>query len=147
MEFVRDIVCQVFAGEKTVEKIRITLFEFLPDYETLNLDYASKIYDENYLFESESEMIRYFIDTPNVSQTFYWTSAKNNPEKIMIGANITSDDQLIMSLTFDGIIDFENGYLRKLKNLLKSDIGVISYTDPAEYKNGQDFCNKYADKK
>lgn len=147
MEFVRDIVCQVFAGEKSAEKIKMTLVEFLPNYETLNLDYASKLDDENYLFESESEMILYFINTPNVSQTFYWTSAKNNPDKIMIGANITSDDQLIMSLTFDGLIHLENDYLRKLKSLLKSDIGVVSYTNPAEYENGQDFCNRYANKK
>ncbi|MBV8325414.1 hypothetical protein [Chryseobacterium sp.] len=47
-------------------------------------------------------MINYFIDTPSVNETFYWHKHHDNPDKIMIGAMITDNDKLIMSLTADG---------------------------------------------
>jgi len=37
----------------------------------------------------------------------------------------------------------EHKYFEKLKNTLNSDIGVISYINPADYDNGQDFIIKY----
>jgi len=48
-----------------------------------------------------------------------------------------------MSLTIEGTKETESNYFEKLKNLLKSDIGVISYINPGEFDNGQDFITKY----
>ncbi len=141
--FTRDIICQVYAGDKSIQKIKLVLHEFLPDYEPLNLDYAAKIDDEDYVFGSESEMLSYFITTPNVIQTFYWNQAKNNPDRIMVGANITIDNKLIMSLTIDGTHETECLYLDKLKTLLQSEISVVSYIDPVYYESGKDFLNTY----
>jgi hypothetical protein len=141
--FMKDIICQVYAGNKSLQKIKLVLNEFLPDYESLNLDYAAKMEDESYVFKSESEMLGYFIDTPNVQQTFYWNQVKNNPDRIMVGANITTDNQLVMSLTVDGTPEIESLYLNKLKTVLHSEISVVSYVDPADYDSGEDFCNKY----
>jgi hypothetical protein len=89
-------------------------------------------------------MINYFIENAGLDQTFYWNKSHSNPDKIMVGANITEDNKLIMSLTFDGTEETESLYFEKLKNILSSDIGVISYINPAEYKNGKDFLAKYA---
>lgn len=142
--FMRDIICQVYAGEKSLHKIQLVLDKFLPEYEPLNLDYASKIDDQKYVFGSEYEMLAHFIDTPNVIQTFYWNQAENNPDRIMVGANITVDNKLIMSLTFNGTHEMESKYLDELKVVLQSTIGIVSYIDPAYYESGKDFCDSCA---
>lgn len=142
-EITKDIICQVLVKQKSKEIIYKVLNEFLPNYEKLDLLPYSKIDDEDYIFESEEEMISYFIDTPNLRQTFYWTKSKENPDKMMVGANITNDNMLIISLTLDGTLKTETNYYLRLKQFLDSKIGVISYVNPAEYDNGQDFIEKY----
>lgn len=146
MELIRDIICQVYAGQKSRKTINLVLNSFIPEYEKLNLDYASRPDDENYLFKSEDEMINYFIENTGLDQTFYWNKNYDNPDKIMVGAIITADDKLIMSLTINGTQETESKYFEKLKKLLNSDIGVISYINPADYDNGQDFIKKFGQK-
>lgn len=143
MEIIRDIICQVYAGKKSRNTIDLVLNTFIPEYEKLNLDYASRLDDENYVFKKEDEMINYFIENTGLDQTFHWNKNYDNPDKIMVGAIITADDKLIMSLTIDGTEETESKYFEKLKSLLNSDIGVISYINPADYDNGQDFITKY----
>lgn len=142
--FTRDIVCQVHAGQKSKEKIDLVLKTFIPGYKPLNLDYACKPDDQNYVFKSEREMVNYFIENNGLWQTFYWTKNEDNPDHIMVGANITEDDQLIMSLTVDGTEETEAWYFNKLKQVLSSEIGVVSYINPATYDSGHDFILKYA---
>lgn len=132
MEMIRDIICQVYAGQKSRKTIDLVLHTFIPEYEKLNLGYASRPDDEEYIFKTENEMINYFIENTGLNQTFYWNRYHDNPDKIMVGANITKDDKLIMSLTIDGTEETESKYFEKLKNILNSDIGVISYINPAE---------------
>lgn len=143
MEIIRDIICQVYAGQKSKKTIDLVLNTFIPEYEKLNLDYASLLDDEDYIFESEDEMINYFMENTGLTQTFYWNKNHDNPDRIMVGAIITEDDKLIMSLTIDCTEETEIEYFEKLKNVLNSDIGVISYINPADYENGQDFISKY----
>ena len=143
MEIIRDIICQVYAGQKSRKTIDLVLNTFIPEYEKLNLDYDSRLDDEEYIFKTEDEMINYFIDNTGLTQTFYWNKIHDNPDRIMVGAIITQYDKLIMSLANDGIEETENKYFEKLKNILNSDIGVISYINPADYENGQDFISKY----
>ncbi len=143
MEYIRDIVCQVLVQEKSKTLIYSVLNEFIPGYETINLDYTGKPDDDNYEFESEDQMISCYIDTPNVKQTFYWNKNDNNPDEIMVGVNITNDNQIVFSLTFNGSLKTEEYYYLKLKRILKSNIGVISYVNPVEYENGNDFKNRY----
>jgi hypothetical protein len=143
MEIIIDIVCQVYAGQKSREIIDLVLNTFIPDYEKLNLDYTYPKHDKNYIFKTEDEMISYFIETPSIDQTFYWNKYHDNPNKIMVGANITDDDKLIMSLTMDATEEEKNMYFNQLKKLLQSDIGIVTYVNPAEYENGKDFIAKY----
>lgn len=138
-----DIICQVYAGQKSKKTIDLVLSTFIPGHERLNLDYASKPDNAEYVFKSEEEMINYFIDNSRLTQTFYWNKPNDNPDKIMVGANITDDDKLIMSLTIDCDEETERIYFKKLKELLKSDVGIVSYVNPADYENGQDFIIKY----
>ncbi len=142
-EFIRDIICQVLVQKKSTELIYSVLNEYIPGYEKINLNYTGKPDDEDYVFESEDEMISNYIETLNVEQTFYWNKYEDNPDKIMVGANITSDNQIVFSLTFDGTSTTEAEYYLGLKRFLKSAIGVISYVNPAEYDNGVDFQHRY----
>jgi hypothetical protein len=129
--------------QKSKEIIHKVLNEFLPNYEKLDISVYSKIDNEDYIFESEDEMINYFVDKPNLRQTFYWTKTKDNQDKIMVGINITTDNMLVISLTLDGTLEIESNYYLRLKQFLDSQIGVISHINPVEYDSGQDFIEKY----
>lgn len=138
-DFFRDIVCQVLANSKSKEIIDSVLKEFLPSYDKINLDYACKPDDKDYIFESEDEMISFFIDTSSISQVFYWNQVENNPDNLTVGADITSDNYLIISLTLDGTQATGLKYLKRLKQFLNSGIGMLTYVDPAEYEDGKEF--------
>lgn len=146
-EIILDIICQVLADHKSKELIYSVLNEFIPGYEKINLDYTGKPDDESYEFRSEDEMLSCYIDAQNVSQTFYWNKHNENPDSIMVGANITDDNQIVFSLTFNGTLETEARYYLRLKKFLNSDIGVISYVNPAEYNNGKDFSLRYGNEK
>ena len=143
METIRDIICQVYAGQKSIKTIELVLNTFIPEYEKLNSDYASRADDEDDVFKTEDEMINYFIENTGLAQTFYWNQYQANSDNRMVGANITRDNQLIMSLTIDGNEETGKEYFEKLKELLKSTVGVISYTNTADYDSGQDFVLKF----
>lgn len=142
MELIKDIVCQVYFDGKSTEKIFELLNLYLPKYEPLNLDYTSRM-DSEEGFSSNKEMIDYFVSTDHIDQTFYWNQYVNNPDRISFGVNITDDNKTVFSLTIDGTITVAEIYLNDLKQRLNSDIGVITFFNPAEYKNGLDFKMKY----
>jgi hypothetical protein len=142
-EFIQDIICNVLANEKLVKIIYKALNEFIPNYEKLNPDYACPTEKGEHAFKSEQGMVRFFIENKGITQAFYWNKYEDNPDGIMLGASITTDDKLILSLTFNGTKETEAYYFLRLKSFLNSDVGVISYIDPPEYENGQDFMNRY----
>lgn len=142
MEFIQDIVCQVYFDGKSSEKIFNLLNLYLPKHEHLNLDYTYR-HDSEKGFESNKEMIDYFVITDNVRETFYWNQHQDNPDKIMFGVNITDDNKTVFSLTIDGTITLAEIYLKDLKQRLNSDIGVITFVNPAKYDSGADFKMKY----
>lgn len=142
-EFIQDIICQVLVGSKSRELIYSVLNEFIPGYEKIGLDYANNPHNESFKFQSKDEMINCYINALNVSQTFYWNKYIENPDKIMVGVNITNDNQIVFSLTFNGTLKTEAEYYLRFKKFLNSDIGIISYINPAVYDNGQDFETKY----
>ena len=124
----RDIICQVLACERSEYVVLSALEVFLGDYEATSPDN-----------DDFAEM----ISTKEAEQTFYWHGKSRN---FMMGANLTSDDKLVMSLTFDATEQDADEYLEKLKSHLKSDIGVTSSPFPAEFSNGQDFELRYGSK-
>lgn len=137
---VRNIICHVLAIEYSGAIVFEALNEFIHDCETLNLDYASP--PKGVFFESEKEMVNYFIENEK-PQTFYWKEMNSSPHNFMFGADITSDDKIIFSLTLDGTQKKADQCLSRLKAYFNSDVGVISYGTPAEYEGGLDFENRY----
>lgn len=143
MKHLNDLICLVHAGEKSKAKIDLVLNHFIPNYQPLHLDYTDHPTIENYEFQSETKMIEVFLNTENVRQSFFWNDKNKGIHNYMVGANITSDNQLIMSLTLDGTEeDFEYHFL-KLKALLKSEIGICFYVEYPAFEDGVDFIKKY----
>ena len=142
-EIIIDTICQVLVQKKSKELIYSILNHYIPNYEKINLDYTGKPDDMHYVFSSEDEMLQTYIDASDVAQTFYWNSNTKNPNKIMVGVNITSDNQMVISLTFNGTETTCQKYYLGLKNFLNSNIGIISYIDPADYEDGLDFKEKF----
>jgi len=139
-EFYPDSICQVLANDYSEAVIFDVLNHFLPNYDTLSLDYVD--HPEGKSFQSENGIIRYFIKN-KIPQTFYWHRFNNNPDNIMIGADILSDAQLLISLTLTGTDEKTDEYFSRLKSYLHSETGVISHVVTADYKDGKDFKNKY----
>lgn len=138
-----DAVCTVLAPHRSRNMIDLVLTKFIPAYEDLNSDYASPPDDPSRTFMSADEMIDYFISNSACAQTFFWNQYKENPDGIMVGAFFTTDEHLIISLTLHADGERESTYLAKLKALLGSDVGVISYTDPPPFDDGADFIRRY----
>ncbi len=88
-------------------------------------------------------MIIYFVNHPLEETTLFWNQQENNPDKIMVGAFFTSDKQLVMSLTLRADGTKENRYWQQLKQLLQSEVAIISYTLFPEFDDGEDFKRKY----
>lgn len=145
-KFNGDIVINVLAKEKSKGIVDHVLNEFIPNYEKLNHDYACPPGKKEYEFNSEEEMVNFFIENKGISQSFYWNKYEDNPDKVMVGVSITIDDKLIISLTFNGTKETEANYFLRLKNILNSDVGEISYIDPPEYEDGEDFIKRYGSK-
>jgi len=139
-----DAVCCVMALHRTREIIDMVLNSFIPEYTNISNDYPSPTEYSGDAFTSPNEEIDYFIRNTNCAQSFFWNQYENNAERIMVGAFFTEDGHLIMSLTIpaDGVVEFE--YLAKLKALLHSNAGVISYTNPPSFDDGADFINRYS---
>lgn len=115
----------------------------MPEYKVLNLEYAFRNDDDEKGFGSEEEMLEYFVNTNDIAQTFYWNQYVDNPDKILFGVDITDDNKTIFSLTVNGTIALAEAYLNDLKQKLNSDIGIMTFYNPAEYENGLDFKTKY----
>lgn len=139
-----DAICQVLVSYKSRTLVDALRQRFLPTYEELNLDYAGKPDDEAYEFQSEDELLNCYLNTPKTKITFYWKSKNKHPDNLMLGVNILKDDQMVISLTVDGVEATVATYYQQLKQFLASDIGVISYFNPAPYKDGEDFKAQYA---
>lgn len=139
-----DAICCVLAPQRSREVIDLVLSSFVPEHEQLDSGYASPPDDPNGSFASPDEMIDYFVCNAACTQTFFWNQYENNPARIMVGAFFTQDGSLIMSLTIPADGESENEYLARLKAMLHSDVGVISYIDPPPFEDGADFVKRYS---
>ncbi|WP_164464380.1 hypothetical protein [Chryseobacterium sp. G0162] len=48
-----------------------------------------------------------------------------------------------MSLTLDASLETGKEYFNKLKDVLQSNTGIISFVNPLDYENGEDFVLRY----
>ncbi len=139
-----DAVCCAISPKRSRQSIRITLNQFIPEFEPLNLAYAIRPEDPTRPFHSEDEMIDYFVYNKDRDQTFFWNQRHNNTNGIMVGAYFTNDNGLIMSLTVsaNGRTEFE--LCDQLKSLLSSPASTVSYNQIPAFENAVDFMRKYS---
>ena len=139
-----DTICQVLAPKRSEEITYAFLEHFLPEHETLSVDHLS--HPEGKQFASERVMVKYFIESENMSATFYWNSLKPTPHKLMAGAICTSDNHLILTLTLDGPGNLADKYLTEMKSFLSSQIGGISYAIPANSETASEFKSQFLER-
>jgi hypothetical protein len=138
-----DAICCVLANVRTKEIVYDVLNSFIPNYEKIDGEYYFSINGPKDGFKNEDEILDYLISNKYENGTLFWNKNEKNPYKIMVGAFFTTDAKLIISLTVKADGTIEDKFLEKLKNLLNSKIGTISYVNPPEFEDGNDFMNKY----
>ncbi len=139
----QDVVCSVLTNENIKREIDKVLNEFLPGHEPVNPALMSHPVNEALTFHTEEEMIHFYLTNQGFAQSIYWKKQQDNPDNRMVGADITSDGMIIMSLTM--AISAENAvaWLQRLKSFMNSSIGVVSYGILPAYTDGNDFVKRY----
>ncbi len=125
------------ATERSESIVYSVLDHFAPNRVELSSNYSDRA--DGKPFVNELEMIRYYSEHDNLSQTFYWSESPIGKDKLTVGADFTSDKHLIMTITLDGTEDLAVKYLSKLKSFLGSDCGFICFGFPGNYKTGAEF--------
>lgn len=139
----QDVVCCVLANESNKREIDQVLNEFLPGHEPVNPDLMAHPVNEALKFHTEEEMIHFYLTNPGFAQSLYWKKKQDNPDNRMVGADITSDGKIIMSLTMAVSNENAASWLQRLKAFMNSSIGVVSYGILPEYTDGADFVRRH----
>ncbi len=138
-KIVKDTICQVLVEEKSLQLLYKLLYDFLPHREELPSDYLGLSDGLGLSFKSEKELLNYFFSQALTDQTFYWNQYHHNPDHIMLGASLTFDNMMIISLTLDVSEIKAEEYLARLKKLSNSNVGTISYINPVIFDFGEEF--------
>jgi hypothetical protein len=141
-----DVVCSVLARERSQAVIETVLSKFLPKREVLAADYAVSPNAPDYPFANEREMLDYFTENMDLSQSFFWNQKLENPDRLMVGAIFTCDGGLVMTITVPSRDKLPEHYLVQLKQALNSMIGVMWYHDPPPFADAKDFREQYGGK-
>ena len=136
-------MCFALSQNRTKKTVDLVLNEFIPGCKEIDGGYAFNS-TTDLTFDNEASVLRYLEDAKTEKGTIHWSKKEDNFDSIMIGAYFTSDGQLILGLTVSANGYREQKYLKELKGILGSDIGVISYSQFLEFDNGEDFKNKYS---
>jgi len=140
-----DSICCALTNNRTIETVYQVLNHYLPGYEKLPGDYGIAGVPEELTFASEDAMLRFCLADSSLAGSFHWNTYVDNPRNIMVGAMLTSDGQLVMSLTMQATqaCIVEETYLAELQKMIGSDCGVIYGNMLPEFEDGADFRARY----
>lgn len=143
-----DAICCALTANRTVEVIYRVLQQYIPGYEQLPGDYGVLSLPDELTFPDEDALLHFCVADYALSGSFFWNKWHGNPHRIMVGAVLTNDGQLVMSLTMPATQTgrVEEIYLSELQLLIGSDCGVIYGNEYPPYKNGADFRLRYTNK-
>ena len=136
-----DALCFVLSASRTSHAVKLVLNKFIPGYKEIDGDYAFNL-NTDQTFDSEENVLRYLENAKSEAGTIHWKKETDNPDKIMVGAYFTSDGHLILSITLHADGSKEEKYFNELRGILTSDVGMISYNQFPEFKDGEDFKNR-----
>ena len=94
-----DSICYALTNNRTIETVYQVLNHYIPGYEKLPGDYAVFGVPEELTFANEDALLRFCLADSFLSGSFFWNKLLDNPRSIMVGAMLTRDGQLVMSLT------------------------------------------------
>jgi len=130
-----DALCFVLATDRLAEMVVQLLEHYVPDHLPLTEDYE----DWGVEYATEYAMLQYLELHPQLSATRYWSSVKERADNVMMGAHFLPDGQLVLSLTVAGNGILEEKLFHELKQLLQSEMGLMSYNYFPWFKSGAEF--------
>jgi hypothetical protein len=130
-----DALCFVLANNRFAETVMRLLERYVPNHIPLTEDYE----DWGVEYTTECDMLQYLQAHPQLNATRHWSEVKETPDSIMVGAYFLSDGQLILSLTVAGNGIVEEQVFLEMKQLLQSEVGLISYNYFPKFSNGAEF--------
>jgi hypothetical protein len=140
-----DSICCALTNNRTIETLYQVLNHYMPGYEKLPGDYGVFGVPEELTFANEDAMLRFCLADSSLVGSFFWNKPVDNPRNIMVGAMLTRDGQLVMSLTMQATqaCIVEETYLAELQKMIGSDCGVIYGNQLPEFEDGADFRARY----
>jgi len=140
-----DAICCALTNNRTIETVYQVLNHYIPGYEKLPGDYGISGVPEELTFADEDAMLRFCLADSRLVGCFFWNKPVDNPRNIMVGAMLTSDGQLVMSLTMPATqaCIVEETYLAELQKMIGSDCGVLYGNLLPEFDDGADFRARY----
>jgi hypothetical protein len=137
-----DALCFCLAPSRTRETIYSVLDKFVPGYKKIDGDYSFNLQIET-TFDDEDQILTHLEVNKTERGTIHWNTPIESLDNVTVGAYFTSDEQLILSVTVLGDGQKEETYFNDLKTILHSSVGLISYNQIPDFKDGEDFKNKY----
>jgi hypothetical protein len=137
--------CYVLTDKRTKEFIFSFLEKFLPDRDESADEYEIPQYSDSPIvtYKTANNLIDHLIKNKIDIHTIYWRN--NNHEAIQQAmCFFTNDGQLIVGLscqTKHPDTSIEDKYFKDLQNFCNSDMGYITYEEPAIH-NATEFLDK-----
>lgn len=134
--------CYVLTNRRTKEIVNKFLETFVPQREESTDVYELPQYQEktDITFEKDSDLIDYVVQNKSIPYTIYWRNAeKLDLRNIM--CFFTNDGELILGLSTETKFpntEIEDFYFKKLQEFAESEIGLITYEEPAP-DNAKEF--------
>ncbi|RZK37852.1 MAG: hypothetical protein EOO57_04925 [Hymenobacter sp.] len=130
-----DALCFVLANNRFAGTVMQLLERYVPNHLPLTEDYE----DWGVEYATEYNMLQYLQVHPQLTATRHWNEIEKIPYNIMVGAYFLSDGQLVLSLTVAGNGIIEEKLFLEMKQLLQSEIGLLSYNYFPKFNNGAEF--------
>ena len=134
--------CYVLSDNRTTEFVREFLEEFLPQRKESADEYFVPMYSNNpkRRFNEATKLIDYLCLNSSFENTIYWSnSSKSEPKGAM--CFFTDDGKIIFGLycnTKYENTEIEDHILTKMKKFIGSEVGLITYEEPAPH-NSKEF--------
>lgn len=134
--------CYVLTNSRTKEKVNEFLESFVPHREESADVYELPQYQEktDITFEIDTDLIDYVVQNKNVPYSIYWRNTEKSDLRHIM-CFFTNDGELILGLSTETKFpntEIEDFYFKKLQEFAESEIGLITYEEPAP-DNAKEF--------
>lgn len=134
--------CYVLTNNRTKETVNNFLETFVPQRKESADIYELPQYQEKteIIFEKDSELIDYLVQNKSIPYSIYWRNTEKSDLRHIM-CFFTNDGELILGLSTETKFpnsEIEDIYFKELQEFAESEIGLITYEEPAP-NNANEF--------